>query len=185
MILAVLSAGLFALSIGCGPSAAIHLIQPALPGWQQHLNLKAETAFWSTDGKWDRVLAEFPPPGASTGRSLVILYLRLPAGVAEPAVAAKSGPSVRGFFIQARGEYAGLSNVVGGKIAVAGRSNAASATRELEFELKCEDGSLVVGTVRASRDDWALQQFETKRRPVDVDLLKREPKPVPATRKGP
>jgi hypothetical protein len=75
--------------------------------------------------------------------------------------------------------------VTGGKIKVSGRSNAAVATRDLELELKCEDGSLVVGTVHARRDDWALRQFETKRRPMDVELLVRDPKPSSATQKGP
>jgi hypothetical protein len=185
LLLTPVLVALSALPVGCGPAAAIHLIQPALPSWQQHLNLKAETAYWSTDGKCDRVVSDFPPPGASTGRSLVTLYLRLPAGAAEPAVAAKSGPCVKGFFIQARGQYAGLSAVVGGRMKVAGRSNDASATRELEFELKCEDGSLLVGTIRARRDDWALHEFETKRQPMDVALLAREPKPAAATQKGP
>ena len=64
------------------------------------MNLKAENAFWSPDGKADRVLVEFPPPGASTGRSLVILYLRLPPGVSDPAVAALAKERTLAFLAQ-------------------------------------------------------------------------------------
>ena len=173
------------LATGCGPSATLHLVQPSLPGWQRHLNLKAESACWTSNGKTDRVLVEFPPPGASTGRPLVILYLRLPVGVDDPVVAAKSEVCAKGFFIQTRGRYAGLSAVVGGSISVEGHSFSRTAPRKIKFDLKCEDGSLLVGTILARRDDWALHQFETKRRPVDVEMLAREPTPAPATQKGP
>ncbi len=176
---------MLAAASGCGPSANLHLVQPSLPGWQQHLSLKAERAVWSPGDKVERVLVEFPPPGASTGRPLVILYLRLPAGVEKPAVAAKTGPCAKGFFIQTRGEYAGLSGVIGGTIEVKGRSVSRGATRKIEFDLKAEDGSLLVGTIDARRDDWALHQFETKQRPVDVQMLSRGVESAPATRKAP
>jgi len=169
---------------GCGPASSIHLLQSHLPGWQRHLHLTAENAWWSPGHGVDRVLVEYPPPGASTGRPLVLLYLRLPFGVAEPTVAAPTGPTARGFFIQTRGEYAGLSTVVGGRVIVSGRSLSLGAKREVAVELKCEDGSALVGTIEARRDDWALRQFETQRRPVDVDMLIRAGKAAPATKPG-
>jgi hypothetical protein len=169
---------------GCGPASNVHLLQPHLPGWQRHLHLVAENASWSPSDRVDRVLVEYPPPGASTGRPLVILYLRLPTGVPEPTVAAAAGPTVRGFFIQTQGEYAGLSTVVGGRVIVKGRSVSLAARREVAIELKCEDGSALVGTIEARRDDWALRQFETQRRPVDVDMLIRAGKAAPASKPG-
>jgi len=176
-------AGLMAMA-GCGPASSMHLLQPHLSGWQRHLHLTAENAWWSPGHGVDRVLVEYPPPGAITGRPLLLLYLRLPFGVAEPTVAAPTGPAARGFFIQTRGEYAGLSTVVGGRVIVRGRSLSLGAKREVAVELKCEDGSALVGTIEARRDDWALRQFETQRRPVDVDMLIRAGKAAPATRPG-
>ncbi len=115
----------------------------------------------------------------------MILYLRLPADVEKPAVAAKAGPCARGFFIQTRGEYAGLSGVVGGTIEVKGRSVSRGAARKIDFDLKAEDGSLLVGRIEARRDDWALHQFETRRHPVDVRMLVHGPQSAPASREGP
>ena len=166
---------------GCGPASSVHLLQPHLTGWQRHLHLVAETALWSPGDRVDRVLVEYPPPGASTGRPLVLLYLRLPSGVAEPTVAAPRGPTARGFFIQTRGEYAGLSTVVSGRVIVKGRSVSLGATRQVALELQCEDGSALVGTIEAQRNDWVLRQFETQRRPVDVDMLIRAGKAAPAS----
>lgn len=176
--------GLSGLLAGCAPVSRLHLIQPHLPGYQQHLNLTSETALWSPGEGVERVLAEFPPPGATTGRPLVLVYLRFPAGVAEPGVGAKSGPAAKGFFIQTQGEYAGLSAVVGGKLVVAGRSKSANATRRLKLDLKCEDGSSLVGEIQARRDDWAIQQFETKRQPADVRALEPQARSAPATKPG-
>jgi len=174
-------AGLMAMT-GCGPVSTVHLLQPHLSGWQRHLHLVAENASWSPGDRVDRVLVEYPPPGAATGRPLVILYLRLPTGVPEPTVAASTGPTARGFFIQTRGEYAGLSTVIGGRMIVKGSSVSLGATRQVALELKCEDGSALVGTIEARRNDWLLRQFETQRRPVDVDMLIRAGKATPATK---
>jgi hypothetical protein len=164
---------------GCGPAATLDLIQPHLSGWQQHLHLTAESAWWSPGEKDDRLLIEFPPPGATTGRPLVLLYMRWPAGQSEPAVAA-AGPSARGFFIQIRGQYAGLSTVVGGSLVVQGYSQSPSATRKMKIDLRCEDGSSLIGTFAARRNDRLLTVFETERRPADVRMLIRGTSP-PAT----
>jgi len=170
--------------VGCGPSAELHLIQPRLAGWQRHMRLVSEQTFWSPGDRVDHVLAEFPLPGAATGRPTFLLYLRLPAGEAEPTVAAKTGATVRGFFIQTRGVFAGLAGVVDGKVRVRGTARGRDATRRIEFELVCEEGSRLVGQMLARRDDYHLEHFETHRRPVDVDALA-SAQPKPTTSKGP
>jgi len=170
--------------VGCGPSAELHLIQPRLAGWQRHMRLVSEQACWSPGDRVDRVLAEFPLPGAATGRPTFLLYLRLPAGEAEPTVAAKTGATVRGFFIQTRGVFAGLAGVVDGKVRVRGTARGRDATRRIEFELVCEEGSRLVGQMLARRDDYHLEHFETHRRPVDVDALA-SAQPKPTTSEGP
>ena len=165
-------------------SAELHLIQPQLAGWQRHMHLVSERTCWSPGDRVDRVLAEFPLPGASTGRPTFLLYLRLPAGELEPTVGAKTGATVRGFFIQTRGVFAGLAGVVGGTIKVRGTSQGRGATRRIEFELTCEEGSRLVGEAFARRDDYHIAHFETHRRPVDVDALV-SGRPKPATSEGP
>jgi len=156
---------------GCGPSAELHLIQPQLAGWQRHMRLVSEETCWSPGDRVDRLLAEFPLPGASTGRPTFLLYLRLPAGEPEPNVGAKTGDTVRGFFIQTRGVFAGLAEIVGGKIKVQGAAQGKGATRRIEFELVCEEGSRLTGQALARRNDYHIEHFETHRRPVDVDAL--------------
>ena len=147
------------------------------------------------------MLIEFPLPGASTGRPTFLLYLRVPAGVVEPALCAATAPAdtgagnhaaskptdapaasrpagptakpmARGFFIQTRGDFAGLALVTGGTIGVKGKSTAPDATRELRLELTFEDGSRITGQATARRDDWYLKKFETRERPADVRIVK-------------
>ena len=157
---------------GCGPPAKLDLFQPRLSGFQQNLNLRSERACWSPGDQADRVLVEFPPTGASTGRrNLFLLYFRVPKGQDTPLVGGGPKPYVRGFFIQTRGRYAGLVTVVSGTMAVHGSTSGPNAHRRFEFELICEDGARLVGEVDAKRDDVVLKQFETYRRPVDVQNL--------------
>lgn len=180
LIVCWLSSGL----VGCGPSAELNLIQPQLAGWQRHMRLISEQIYWSPDDQVDRVLAEFPLPGAATGRPTFLLYLRLPAGESEPTVSAKAGSTVRGFFIQTRGVFAGLAEIVGGEIKIYGTARGRGATRRVKFELVCEEGSRLVGQALARRDDYHVKQFETHRRPIDVEtLISSQPKST--TNKGP
>ncbi len=167
--------GLAAGLAGCGPRAELRLTQPQLPGWQQEMNLASSQVYWSPAEGVDRVLAEFPLPGAATGRPMYLLYLRLPAEQARPTVGRGGDAVVRGFFIQTRAEFAGRVEVKAGEVEVRGRSQGRSATRKLRFDLTCDDGCRLVGELTAARDDWRLQQFETRRRPADVELLLHPP----------
>jgi len=159
------------LTIGCGPPAELHLIQPHLPVWQKHIHLSSQDAYWSPGEQMDRVLLEFPLPGATSGRPTYILYLRLPSGIEEPTVAENPSPTARGFLIQTRGDYAGLALITKGKIKVKGTSKSSKAKRKLEFEFDCEDGSRLLGKAQAKRNDWYIQRFETQRRAADVEAL--------------
>lgn len=161
---------------GCGPSTDIRLVQPQLTGRQGDLHLMSEQVHWAAGEGVERVLAEFPLPGATTGRIVYLLYLRLPAGEKEPTVSAREPPTVRGFFIQTRGKYAGKASVVGGKVVVRGASQSSNATRQLDLELTCEDGTRIAGRLQARRDDYQVRYFEVYRRPADVQAL--EPPPA-------
>ena len=158
--------------LGCGPSVRLTLQQPQVGGYQQQIVLTSERAAWSPRGKVDRVLVEFPLPGATTGRPTYLLYLRLPAQTPAVTFTAKNDSAKakvgQGFFIQTRGDLAGLAVIAAGQVFVKGRATGPSATRQLQIELTCEDGSRLTGKILARRDDWYLKQFETERRPVDV-----------------
>jgi len=157
---------------GCGSYAKLDLVQPQLVGPQSHVQLRSERVFWSPADGVERLLVEFPPPGASTGLPrMYLLYLRWPVGQQSPAVGQGGQAAAKGFLIQTRGRLAGLALIVGGQLTVQGTSDAPKARRRLTFDLLCEDGSRLMGRVDAQRDDGMLREFETRRRPVDVDKL--------------
>jgi len=172
IVVAAVAAGVILLLGGCGPAARVDLFQPQLAGLQAHLHIQSERAFWSSDERVERMLVEFPPPGASTGHPLFfLLYLRWPAGQNKPEVGGNQGPAVRGFLIQTRGRFAGLAQVVDGTLKVHRPFGAPETRRRFVFDLHCEDGSRLVGTVVTEHDDAVLKVFETRRRPADVANL--------------
>ena len=141
---------------GCRPSASVELIQLQYRGPEERLSLASNEVHWAPDGGVERYLAEFPLPGAVTGKPAYLLYLR----VASPASSPGSDDCpVRGFIIQTRGEHAGLETVVGGEISIEGTSLAGRAMRRLEFDLQCEQGTRIRGTLGARRDDGYLLAF--------------------------
>jgi len=177
---------------GCAVPAEVRLFQPQLVGRQKEIHLTTEQVCWAaseTKEGQDRVLAEFPLPMARTGRPMYLLYLRVPAGkkkaaaratlssqpASHPAAATQPEqealPRVQGFLIQTHGEFAGLATVAGGTVVVSGTSQAKNAKRDLQLNLTCEDGSRIIGRLRARRDDYHVRHFETRRRPLDVEAL--------------
>ncbi len=168
-----LLAGVLPAALGCGPKAEVRLFQPAYGGAEQSLHLTTNQTFWTSGDGMERVLAEFPLPGAAAGRPTYLLYLRVPAASSTSPVksAAGGGAPVRGFLIQTQGRNAGLEMVVGGTISVKGRSQVHDVSRELELELAFEDGTTLSGYLSARRNDWHLHVFETRQRPADVQAL--------------
>lgn len=164
---------LLAAMAGCGPAAEVRLVQPQLTGWQREIQLQTDQSHWARGGTEDteRVLAEFPLPGARTGRPTYLLYLRLPAGEKRVGFDPKSAPRGQGFFIQTRGEYAGLARLTGGTAEIRGASRSQHAVRQLRLDLTCEDGSRLSGKLSATRDEYVVSRFEARRRPADVQAL--------------
>jgi hypothetical protein len=164
---------------GCGPSASVHLIQQHLRGAERVMRLTTHQAHWGGADGVERVLAEFPLPGARRGEAVYLLYVRLPAGAAEVIVgpaandATADSPRAKGFFIQTRGDHAGLAAMSQGRIEVAGSGQGRQSARTLKLELTLEDGTRIHGQVRAVRDPWHVEQFEKTRRPADVAALTR------------
>ena len=73
-----------ALSAGCATPSRFRLEQPRLPEPQRRLDLASEQVFWTAEGALGRVLAEIPLPGASTGRPIYLLYLRVTMNSDKP-----------------------------------------------------------------------------------------------------
>ena len=167
-------------SAGCGPPADVLLFQPKLPQRQKYIHIQSEETYWTNDAGSLRILAEFPLPGATTGKPTYLLYLRLPHNQIEQENAGEGQSTVRGFLIQTRGKYSGLASIIGGKVTVKGKSQASNATRRLTIDLHCEDGTQITGRLRAGRNDWHMKQFETRRRPADVRALADQPATTPA-----
>jgi hypothetical protein len=166
-----LLAGMLPAVLGCAPRAEVRLFQPAYLGAERDLHLTSDEVYWAPGEGVDRLLAEFPLPGAVAGRPTYLLYLRIPStGSGTPDERNEPKP-VRGFLIQTQGRNAGLEMVVGGRVAVTGSSQAADATRQLDLEVTCEHGTTCSGHLIARRNDAYLHSFETRRRPADVQAL--------------
>lgn len=157
---------------GCTPAISdVRLIQPHMDRWQRDLQLRTELAFWSTDAKTERILAEFPLPGATTGTPMYLLYLRIAAGQPSEVLADLPSSPPRGFLIQVRGNHAGLALITAGTVQVEKGSQFSEAVRRLRVDLRCEDGTRLTGVLAAQRDDWQLTYFEKHRRPADMKIL--------------
>ena len=115
-ILLGLVVGMAAMLAGCTPAAEIRLFQPQYVGAEQDINLQSNQVCWAPGEGMERVLAEFPLPGAVSGRPTYLLYLRIPiVRPGEPATATGS-KRIRGFLIQTQGRNAGLETLVAGKV---------------------------------------------------------------------
>lgn len=157
---------------GCMPAVSdIRLLQPHMDRWQRDLQLRTEQTFWSPDKQSERILAEFPLPGATTGNPMYLLYLRVTAGEPSQELGGTPSAPAKGFFIQIRGDHAGLALITSGKIQVEKSSLSSEAVRRLRIDLNCEDGTHLTGWLIALRDDWQLTYFEKQRRPADVKIL--------------
>lgn len=171
---------LLALAVGgCGrPAATLELIQPNREGWQKRVSLESDQVLWASGPSGLRILAEFPLPGARTGRPTYVLYLRTTDQAGEAQVGA--GQEGAGFLIQTRGELAGMAFFTGGTAKLGRPDGIARVSRRVQVDLTCDDGTRVVGEMTARRDDWSLHRFETVQRPGDVAALHGLPGTQPA-----
>ena len=161
--------------VGCGPAADVRVFQPQYSGAEQNIHLQSERVFWAPEHGLVRVLAEFPLPGAVSGRPTYLLYLRMPVGGSGDALAAGGEQQIRGFLIQTQGRNAGLETVREGKVSVKGKSEAPDAVRQLQVDLSFEHNTLLSGRLTARRNDRYLSTFETRLHPLDVQALKSPP----------
>ena len=146
---------------GCGQYASVELTQPHRTG-KRSFQLQSEQAEFATGSdRTDRLLLAWPLPGALAGRPEYTLYLRVPGGggTFEVGERADDGGGVAGFLTQQAGRLAGLTWVKAGSVTVGGGAE----SRHGRLQLRCEDGTEVVGRFRAARADLAVEFFEDNR----------------------
>lgn len=156
---------------GCGPAAQVRLLQPQYAGAEQDICLQTNLVRWAPGDGVARFLAEFPLPGAVSGRPTYLLYLRVPMDLSPQTQPAGAAQGVCGFLIQTQGQNAGLEFLKAAQVSMKGKGSAPDARRELRVELIFEGSTTLTGWLKATRDDRYLKIFETRRRPSDVQAL--------------
>src|SRR5437868_919274 len=65
--------------------STVCLEQPNCTGRQRKLDLTSAQTWWAADGQTERILAELPLPGATSGRAMFLLYLRITPPLSAPS----------------------------------------------------------------------------------------------------
>jgi hypothetical protein len=153
--------GVFAPLIGCGSRADITLRQPTAPRSQRTLNLVADRAVRiASDGR-QRCFLTFPLPGADAGPRAFVLYFCGPDQLGDLRVDHEDPAAVHGFLIQEVGALAGRTNFETGVIRC-DRPWYGRSRRKLEFDVRCEDGTLIRGAVSVEVSPREVRSFEQK-----------------------
>ncbi len=119
------------------------------------MELQSNWAAFAENGS-TRALLAFPLPGALRGNKQFYIYLRCPSATGRFLLAPGGPDDVRGFFKQVAGRHAGVASFVQAAVTIDGNQDACTG----RFQFECEDGTILQGEFRATRDDWLVQQFE-------------------------
>lgn len=149
----------------------MRLRQPRLEGRETNLRLRSEQVYWTRSAGVERMLAEFPLPGATTGKPMYLVYLRYPVDKERVSVDPLHTDAACGFLIQTRNRNAGLTTIEHGKLTVHRGLTPSSGAHVLELGISCADDSKLVGRLVAERNDWMVENFEQFRRAGDVQKL--------------
>jgi len=151
---------------GCAQRASMVVVQPNLTGPQHELHLASNGTHWVEGEQAGRILVEFPLPGAVSGKSTYLLYIRLP----QVADSKKKDRDMKpcGFFIQTRGAYAGLAGIADGTVSIRRRHKNSC---KLTLDVVCDDQTHIEGEVDAKEDEHSVEVFEKQSRPADVQQL--------------
>ncbi len=149
----------------------MRLRQPQLEGRQNNLRLTSEQVYWTADDGVERMLAEFPLPGATTGKPMYLVYLRYPADKKRIGVDPGHKDAACGFLIQMRNSNAGLTMIEHGKLTVKRGLSPSKGRHVIELGISCADDSKLIGRLIAQRNDWMMENFERFRRAGDVQAL--------------
>ena len=171
---------------GCGPHVNVTLQQPFAPPSQRNLELVARHAFRLTDGGRQRCLLTFPLPSADNGPQAFLLYFCGPDETGDLRIDPADPAATQGFLIQGVGALAGRTDFNAGQIRCR-KPWYAPKRRQLEFDVRCTDGSRIIGqatvedgprTVRAFERDYAADIAQIH--PVKGDSPSEPPTPTRA-----
>ena len=137
------------LGAGCGPACQVVVLQPDRQGPQQEIVLTSDSAAFHVEPEADALLLSWPLPGASRGRPVFELYLRVP----------RENERLTGLFYQHGGRPAGCTRVVGGTVRMKGAGAQGGRHRAGELDVRCDDGTRITGRFLAERRPVALLQF--------------------------
>ena len=155
-MLMILIIGMMALAAtACTPHARVTVEQSRAKGRQHKMELQSTWAAFAENGS-TRALLAFPLPGARRGDKHFYIYLRCPSATGRFLLAPDGPDDVRGFFKQVTGQHAGVTPFVQAAVTIDGDQKTCAG----RFEFKCDDGTILQGEFRATRDDWIVQQFE-------------------------
>lgn len=119
------------------------------------MGLRSNWAAFSEIGS-TRALLAFALPGSRHGDKHYYIYVRCPAATGQYLLEPGGADDVRGLFKQQTGRHAGVTPFIQAAVTIDGDQNA----RTGRFRFECDDGTILKGEFRATRDDWLVQQFE-------------------------
>ncbi len=144
---------------GCSRRAAVVLHQPFAPPSQQDLKLKSRWAFSLTGPEHYRCLLGFPRPSGADGPRDFHVYMALPESEGELVVTPDSPDGARGLLIQEVGRLRGKTEFASGTV----RCRPVflqPGLRCLDLNVRCVDGTSVVGTAYVQLDEREVRRFE-------------------------
>jgi hypothetical protein len=144
---------------GCAqPRAEMTLEQPHAPPSQRRLTLASDWAFVATQDARRLCLIDFALPGAVEGPRDFRVFLILPGTSNKMTIAASPAAGGCGFFIQKVGRLSGKAEFVEGTAAI-DTALLRPGTRELHIDVRCADGTRIVGQARLRQSEEELRSF--------------------------
>lgn len=144
---------------GCAqPRAEITLEQPHAPASQRRMTLTSDWAFIATQDARRVCLIDFALPGAVEGPRDFRVFLVLPGTSDKLPIAASTTAGACGFFIQKVGRLSGKAEFVEGSAAI-DAALLRPGTRELHLDVRCADGTRIVGQARLRESEDELRAF--------------------------
>jgi len=151
--------GLVPMGAGCGGKADIVLHQPFAPPTQQDMRLVSDRAFCRRGPAEETCALTFGLPGHKGGVRAFVLYVTGPSDLKPPRVASDEQGAVRGFLIQEVGNLAGRTDFVAGEVRCR-KLFLRKRLWQLDFDVRCEDGTRITGRARVGEDPRAVRAIE-------------------------
>jgi hypothetical protein len=178
---ALLAALALTAATGCAPRSRLELVQPFAPPSQQCVELASDWAYQAADGQRQTWLLAYPLPGSETGLRAYALYLSAPDRTGTLRVDRQAPEGMRGFLVQEVGHLAGRTDVVAGTVTCK-RPMFGADRRKLQFDLECEDGTVIRGKATVRGTPSEIRAFEQA---YELDVLGLNAEPPAANEQRP